>query len=117
MASMTSSSKSGVTYNYSDVIKQIKSLPDDIIRLKKGCFYINPLPKMQNDKLIKDKEEELKNYEEWLNSKEGIENTIVYFESIINSNKICIQQNHPMTTTQDIKEMNESIHKYVYDII
>ena len=112
MASMTSSSKYGVTYNYSDVIKQIKRLPDDIIRLKKGCFYVNPLPKIQNDKLIKDKEEELTNYEEWLNSKEGIENTIVYFEKLIKFNIGCIQNNHPMTTTQDIKEMNEEIHKY-----
>ena len=61
---------------------------------------------------LKEKEEELLKCIEWLCSKEGIEFKIKNLEKSIQFMKTIIQQNHPMETMQDKKEICDILHKY-----
>lgn len=110
MASMTKREviKKEVEFNIESkeiIEKEIKHLKD----VSKKAYGMS---KIQYEQIIIKKEEELLNCIEWLNSTEAIKLKIQSLEKTIEFRKLIIQQNHPMTTIQDIKEMNIDLHKY-----
>lgn len=110
MASMTKREviKKEVEFNINskeDIEKEIKHLKD----VSKKAYGMS---KIQYEQIIIKKEEELLNCIEWLNSTEAIKLKIQSLEKTIESRKLVIQQKHPMTTIQDIREMNIVLDKY-----
>lgn len=88
--------------------KQI--IEKEIAHLKNAMLFTTSKP--EYEKLIKNKEDELKECEEWLNSKEGVTLKIKDIENTIKYRKLALDQKHPMTTSEDIKEMVYLLHKY-----
>jgi 5-methylcytosine-specific restriction endonuclease McrA len=88
--------------------KQI--IEKEIAHLKNAMLFTTSKP--EYEKLIKNKEDELKECEEWIYSKEGITLKIKDIENTIKYRKLVLDQKHPMTTSEDIKAMIDLLSKY-----